>query len=362
MSPPAPPPGPAGRIRARTGGLARRLGTAAATAISTGAIFVAFSELWFYPVDIGAGLAGLGLVYGFFGYLFVLTLGRFQVRAFAGFFVAAAMFGFFIEGVAVPVLYASLPFSLAWTSLGWHALLSVSLGLYLYRRIMARAGLRAAVALNLAIGAGLGIWNAYSWNASETGGAVVHDWQPVGAFAAQFLIGWGAFVAGHLLFDRIRPVPRPRSGNLSGSPSDKPPGNPSRRGFAVLLGLVLLAWLVGNFRPFFPASLVLPFVVLLSLASLGAGLHSPASPWLDRFLCLTIAPRRYALTLLIPALAITSYALIRAAGLEWETNVAVAGLTVPLASLYWVYALLRANHAGHRTRPDPAPDARLNER
>ncbi len=349
-TPPKTPATPPARRRTRR--LAASAATSAATIAAIGAILAAFSEFWFYRLSPGPGLSGalglggLVLIYGLFGLLFLLTLRLFQARAFASFFVAAAMFGFFIEGVPVPVLYAKLPFSLAWTSLAWHALLTVSLGFYLYRRIMARASLRAAVALNLAIGAGLGVWNAYSWNATEGAGAVVYAWQPVGAFAGQFLLGWGLFVAGHALFDRLRPGAQP----------------PARRAFAALLGLAMLAWVLGVFRPYFPASLILPFLVLLSLASLRAGLSSPPSPWLGRFLALAIPPRRYALTPLIPALAIAVYALIRAAELEWETNVFVAGLTVPVASLYWLYALLSANHAGHRSRPDTPPDARLNER
>ena len=325
-------------------GAARRLAQIAAT----GAIFAAFSELWFYRVPLGANLVELVVIYGLFGYLFLLTLRLFQARAFASLFVAAAMFGFFIEGVPVPALYSNLPFSLAWTSLAWHALLTVSVGYYLYRRVMAARGVAAALALNAAIGAGLGIWGAYSWNVveNEAAGTISYVWQPVSAFAGQFLLGWAMFVGGHMLLDRLGPGP----------------GSPSRREYGLFFGLAAAAWLLGVFRPFFPFSLILPFLLLVSLASLRAGLRSPPNRWLADFLALRIAPRRYGAALLIPICAIGAHAVIRAAGLAWETNVPVAGLTVPAASLYWLYALLRANHAGHRTRPDPPPDARLNER
>jgi len=82
------------------------------------------------------GQIGLILAYGVFGYVFLLALRLFQVRSFAGLFLAAAVFGFLVEGSVVPVLYMTLPFSIAWTSLGWHALFTVSTGFFLYRRVM----------------------------------------------------------------------------------------------------------------------------------------------------------------------------------------------------------------------------------
>ncbi len=307
------------------------LGLAGAVA-ATGAIFGAFSEYWFYRLEGGPWQVELILTYGLFGYLFLLTLRLFQVRAFAGFFVAAGTFGFMVEGIPVPALYLNLPFSMVWTSLAWHALLTVSVGYCLYRRVMARSGPGPALALNALIGVALGVWNAYLWNVAEgpAPGGISFQWQPTGEFARQFLIGWGLFIGGHVLFDRFPP-----SANA-----------PSRREFAAFLGLATLAFLLGVFAPFFPFSLVLPFLLLVSLASLGAGAATVRNNWLAAFFALRIAPGAYLFSLALPAMAIATYALIAAARLEWETNVLAAALTVPAAALYWLHALLRANRAG----------------
>ena len=313
-----------------------------------GAILTAASEIWFYQIRLGPELIALVLIYGLFGYLFLLTLRLFQARAFATLFVAAGMFGFFIEGVPVPQLYLNLPFSIAWTSLAWHALFTVSLAYYLYRRVMAHSRWRAAVALNLGLGVAMGVWNAYLWNVieDEAAGTISYAWHPVGEFAVQFLVGWALFMGGHLLLNRFAPQPvRP-------GPSE----------FLFFLGLAMLAWLLGNFLPFFPFSLILPILIVISLASLQAGLASPANGWLAAFFALRIPSQRLVLSLLIPGAAILTYALFAALRLEWETNVVVAGLAVPVSAIYWLYALLRANHAGHRTRPGPPPDLRLDER
>ncbi len=316
------------RVRARASGLWQRLVLLGAT----GAIFSACSEFWFYRLTGDVGQVGLILAYGWFGYTFVLTLRLFQVRAFSGFFVAAGIFGFLVEGTLVPVLYLNLPFSIAWTSLGWHALFSVSVGYYLYRRIMAGASARAALVLNGALGTALGIWNAYLWNVVESpgGGVASYDWQPTGAFALQFLSGWALFLGGHMLLDRFPPCP----------------ARPPRLEFALFLGVPLGLYAAAFLDPLFPLSLILPLLLLVSLASLGAGARVPAQPWLDTVFSWRIAKGNYRYALLIPVMAIATYAVFKAARLEWETNVLVATPAVLVSSLYWFYALLRANHAG----------------
>ncbi len=257
------------------------------------------------------------------------------------------MFGFMIEGIPVPQLYLSLPFSVAWTPLAWHALFTVSVGYFLYRRVMATGSARARALLNIAIGLGLGVWNAYLWNVveDETAGSIAWAWHPVSEFASQFLAGWVLFIGGHLLLDRFPPPPRP-----------------APREFLTFLALAMLAWLLGWFLPLFPFSLILPFLLVVSLASLNAGRASPNNSWLARLFSLRIPARHYTTAILLPATAIATYATMKALEIEWETNVPVALITVPVSTFYWLYAILRANHAGHKTTPGPAPDLRLDER
>jgi hypothetical protein len=302
--------------------------------LAFGAIFAAFSELWFYRLTDPAAALELIAVYGLLGQFFALTLRRFQVRGFTGFFVTAGLFGFMIEGIPVPVLYQALPFSIAWTSLAWHALLSIGVGYFLYRRVMAAPSLPTAIALNAAIGMFLGIWNAYSWNATSEPGSqqALFIWQPFADFANQFLIGYVMFVAGHLLLDRFPPSPKPASA----------------RAYAAFAGLIALAFVLGPFLAYFPLSMILPLLALLSVASLTTERATAQTPWLSRLFSLSIAPRRYATSLALPASALASYALVAAGRLEWQTNAVVGGATVAISSLLWIFALLRDNRG-----PDP---------
>ncbi len=305
--------------------------------LALGGMFSAFSEFWFYRIHPGAGRYALVLLYGLVGYLFVLILRFYQVRSFAGFFVAAGLFGFAIEGIMVGQLYANLPFSIAWTPLAWHALLSLGIGYLLYRRVMAQGRLIAAVALNLAIGIGLGIWGAYLWNVIEADDGTVHFlWQPVARFADQFLFGYVLFIGAHALLDRFPPPASP----------------PSRAEIGAFAGLAGFFWLVGPLMMWLPFSLVMPFLVLVSVASLMGGAPDKAGDdWLARLFSLRIPPLRYGISLLLPAAAIATYAAMEAGRLEWESNIVVALITVPLSALYWLYALLRANRPRRKAKP-----------
>lgn len=304
----------------------------AARIVAVGAMFSAFSEFWFYRLTDDVGQIGLILAYGVFGYVFLLTLRLFQVRSFAGLFLAASVFGFLVEGSVVPVLYMTLPFSIAWTSLGWHALFTVSIGFFLYRRVMSAPSPGGAIVLNAVLGIALGIWNAYLWNVIEDAGTIRFEWHATGEFALQFLIGWVFFVGGHLLLDRFPPDPRP-------------PGRPE---FAFFLSLALVPYVLAFMIQLFPYSMVLPVLLAVSLVSLRAGARNSDNPWLENLFARTIPGRRYALSLLVPVLAIGTYQAMAWARLEWETNVAVAGLAVPISALYWIYALVRSPRAGRQ--------------
>ncbi len=299
--------------------------------LAFGAIFAAVSEFWFYRLADRSGALEIVLIYAILGQFFALTLRRFQVRGFTGFFVTAGLFGFMIEGIPVPVLYQALPFSIAWTSLAWHALITVSVGFLLYRQVMAAPSLARAIALNAAIGTALGIWNAYTWNATTTPGSpqTVFIWQSLTDFATQFLIGYALFIAGHLILDRFPPKTQP----------------PSVRQYGLFGALVALAFVLGPFMAYFPLSMMLPLLVLISFASLTTGRASPTTPWLADLFALSIPPRHYAASLALPTAALASYALVAGLRLEWETNAVIGGATVVISSLLWMFSLLRGNRA-----------------
>jgi hypothetical protein len=288
-----------------------------------GVLFATGSELWFYPVELTAGFAVTVLAYGLVGYCCWLYVVRYRVSTLGGSYLVAALFGFLIEGVPVSVLYAQLPFSLVWTSLAWHASLTIGVGFYLYRREMTGDSALRAGALNAAIGGGLGLWNGYTWTAVEsTGGEVDFVFVGTGPFAAQFLLGWGLFVVGHLVFERVvRPV-----------------RDVSDVEFAGVAGVVAAAWLLGQFLLAFPLSLVLPVLVGLVTLALGRTAGRGDDEWMHRELYAPIPPGRYVLSGLIPLVALGVFGAINAYRVGVEANVWLILTAGPLS----VYFLLRA--------------------
>lgn len=162
--------------------------------LGLGAIFSALSELWFYPVADVAGLMELVVFYAIVAHAAVLLVVRFGGGGALGFFLAAVLLGFVIEGVPVFELFTALPFTLLWTSIAWHGLVSGLIGVWLYRAAAAR-GIWAFAGMNALFGAALGLWGAYFWGAEPEGLR----------YAEQLPWAWGLFVLGHLVLPRAAP-------------------------------------------------------------------------------------------------------------------------------------------------------------
>ena len=296
-----------------------------------GAILVSFSEFWFYDVtpDVNTGL--ILMAYGTLGWLFLMIVQRFRVTSQAGFIVAVALLGFLIEGVPVPVLYSDLPMSILWTSLAWHGLITVGIGWYAFRRVMLRGNWILMALFNAGVGLFLGLWNAYSWNARETGagGDVRFDWQPYEAFIDQFLLGFALFLGGHLLFDRAYPKAAVFHTVeilvLSG----------------IAAGLALFTAIAsGLLLP----SLVLPGLVFGCLFALWWDIRrNPACQmtFADQLHTDTIPLPCFALTLLIPVCAVLVYTLLADARIAFEANVLVILTAGPASVWLLVWAVRR---------------------
>lgn len=173
--------------------------------VSFGAILVVVSEFWFYRVDEEVDTHLILLAYGFLGYFFLIVMKRFRVQSFDSFFITACMLGFLVEGVLVPVVYSGLPFTLVWTSMAWHALLSVYVVWYVFRQVMVHSSVFKVCLFHIAVGVFLGLWNSYMWNAREVVGSseVLFEWQPIMPFIVQFSMAYVLFVVGHIIFERV---------------------------------------------------------------------------------------------------------------------------------------------------------------
>ena len=302
---------------------------------SFGAVLVSVSEFWFYEVSEEVSSIGVLLAYGLLGYVFLLTLERYHTQTFAGWFVGAALFGFLIEGVVVPVLYSAPPFTIVWTSLAWHALITIWLCWWVFRHIMANQSWYIALGFNALLGLGFGMWNAYMWNAVESEGAEpLFYWQPTEVFAEQFLFGYVLFLLGHILFAWVY---RSRQDSQSYE----------------YYGLWLVTWIIAILTGvasglwfFWP---ILPVLVLLCLWSMRAGKkeslfgdsesysvyekNQQAIPWW-----------RYSFTLLIPLVAIVVYDLLVTQQIGLEMNFFLIVTAGPI-SVWW---FLRSLYQLHR--------------
>lgn len=91
-------------------------------------------------------------------YLALLALRRFRATGVAALFLVGAIVGWLIEGAIVPEIYTAMPFSIAFTALAWHALLSVLGGWWLLPALLRRGGVRAWLVC-AALGAAWGLWS-----------------------------------------------------------------------------------------------------------------------------------------------------------------------------------------------------------
>lgn len=134
--------------------------------LSTGAILAFFSEHLFWAhVREGDSLlnwVSTWLAYSFVSFLFTSIIVWFRVRSVWAVFLAGAVFGWLTEGVVVQTAYDMLPFSLSFTGLSWHAMISVWVGWYaLQKSLRSNNFWRAAILASL-VGIVYGLW-AVSW-------------------------------------------------------------------------------------------------------------------------------------------------------------------------------------------------------
>jgi len=141
--------------------------------LSTGYIFVYFSEHLFWarlrPGDSLTGWLGAWLAYSLLAYLFLALVAYFRVKNRWALFLAGAAFGWLAEGVIVQTAYESLPLSISFTGLAWHALITVWLGWSVLRQTIRAASVWAELGLASVWGLCFGLW-AISWWLEPDGG------------------------------------------------------------------------------------------------------------------------------------------------------------------------------------------------
>lgn len=315
------------------------IGQRAVSVIGLGAVLVSTSEYWFYQVEAEVSSTMILLAYGLLGYLFIAVVQRFRVHSVAGLVVAASLLGFLIEGVPVPVVYANPPLSIVWTSLAWHAVLTLGLGWLSVRVVLADARIWRAIAINAAFGFVLGVWNAFMWNAKEVESTdqFTFVWQPTEVFATQFLFGYALFVGGHILLDRLYP---------------KTLAIGQFEYFSLWVLVTVISVLVAYSSGLFVLFPILPALVLGCLLALQ--LASKTSPGgviiIDRLYKERIPLRRFGLTGLIPVTAIAGYAGMVHLEVKTEMNVLLIVTVGPAAVAILLWSLFQIGRQANQAR------------
>jgi len=174
------------------------------------AILVVFSEKAYWYIH-GYAFLELLLFYFFPTYIFLWAIEAFRVRRWAPLFLSAALYGFLVEGVLASVLYEDGLlglFHVSYTSLAWHALISVLFGWYWLRRLLIQGNDRRIITWSAIFGLFWGLWSLVYWlpenlNDPEllAGDFILGMW-PVGAFAVFTLLFTAVLAISHLALER----------------------------------------------------------------------------------------------------------------------------------------------------------------
>ncbi|HEC23888.1 MAG TPA: hypothetical protein ENI95_13320, partial [Chloroflexi bacterium] len=140
--------------------------------LSAGYILFYYSEILFWarvrPTDSLPDWIAGWLLYSLMAFIVLSLIARFRVRTLWALFLVGAAFGWLVEGLIVQTLYEELPFSISFTGLAWHALITVWVGWYAVRRAL-HTGFLPTVLLAAAIGIVYGFW-AITWWVEPEGG------------------------------------------------------------------------------------------------------------------------------------------------------------------------------------------------
>jgi len=244
------------------------------TALAIGAIMTVASEMLFYatpeqalqPFDIPL----TWLFYAYTSYV-CLALGAWLgVRGWVSLFLLGSIFGWIIEGVIVTTVYDSLPFTIPFTAMSWHALISAVVVFGVVRN-SANWRLSRQILLLVALGLFFGFW-AQFW-------VIERGTMPADDFTYAYLLGSGLAVPlANIALDRL-----PRHYPYK------------RRETIALVTLTTLFWAARMVTTLNPAYLVLPAVILPTIAILhrrrtDTGLTLPSKGRARRHLLFLITP------------------------------------------------------------------------
>ncbi len=263
------------------------------------------------------GYVATWLLYAFLAFAFLSLIEHFKVRSIWALFLCGAVFGWLAEGVIVQTTYESLPLSISFTGLAWHALLSVWVGWYAVRNAI-HTGIRSTLKIALLIGIFYGLW-AISWW-SEPGDIIA---TPI-EFSTYALITTLLLILAYWLYDR----------NISAFKVE-------RTAKLVIAGLLLLYFVAVTIPTVPIAIIVLPLLLLIVYIPLRRNRQIENHPSLMMGEISLPPLRNYLILLVMPLIALTIYAFAYAQGLVWHTNWLVYLVTMPLGFVLFGVSLFK---------------------
>ena len=290
--------------------------------LSSGYILFFFSEQFFWarvrPEDTIGNWLMTWLVYSVLAYVMLATIQQFHVRSGWALFLVGALVGWLAEGLIVQTAYESLPLSISFTGLAWHAILSVWIGWYGLQRLVRSNQYGKTTLISALIGVGWGFWSV-SWWLEE--GEVVTPW---GEYAAFVLLSSLLLIGSYALYAWVSTTPFV----------------PQRRGL-LAAALFFAFWFLFNTLPATPiATLILPLLLLslyLPLRRHRAGGEGSLYEMLVgrgrvlSYLCL----------LPLPLMASLVYGLALLLNLRLHSNWIVYLICTPLGFIFWGLAIFR---------------------
>lgn len=325
----------------------------ALTLLIMSALLTAFSE-GFYWYSGGTDFPARVLFYLIPTTAFAWMITRWPAPTWSSVLLAGAVYGFITEGVLTAVVYGGFPFdpfAISYTSLAWHALISVGFGLVLLHRVLARGSAVRAVSLIGLFGVFWGIWAISLRLPPEPDdelpalAALVGD-VSVSTFAVYTLAMTVVVGLCHLYLGRIA------------TPADCAP----RRTWAWLVLAAGALWFAILTVPSAPWALVeLP--VLLAIGLWGAAritrnapreMSSPSRAGVATLVCEPIPVGRLGRLAALPVAATATYALLVWLGPDDDTirlfaRDTVVGLQMVAGWVAFILALRHAVTLGRRT-------------
>ncbi|MEE8602706.1 hypothetical protein [Euzebya tangerina] len=252
--------------------------------VASATALVAVSELLYYPID--AVSPALIAFYALPTACFLWTLRHYQVDSLPGVALAGAVFGFAVEGLLVPVLYEAPVFTVSYTSLAWHMLMSIMVCWWVIGRRLRDGSAAGLAGWLIGLGVFLGAWWPTWWLAD---GPEQIDWSTL-QLGVAISVGTAVLAAGHAVL-AVLPVPT---------------SSPSRRhsvvlGVAALFSFVTIAVQAPIAIGLLPALMGLCHWGLTRLRGEGLALLSVQQP---------VRWARFGLFVLVPLAAGLTYGLI----------------------------------------------------